>query len=271
MTKEIIKPPSPPPAEPLPVIEYDPANPTKPVNMPASRRQRAFIIALLVISTDLKSGKLGAEVHSHNSFGQYIRQYVVPTDPATTAQLAQRAALGTQSQVWRTLSAVIQAGWNSLAATVARTNRMGQTIFLSGQMLFNSLNRNLVQAGSLPITAVPVYSVPSAPTSIAGTAAAGANTFTAQFTATPVPAGVVFQVWATGAQSSGTKFVKGRYKFLQNIAAAATSPQNIRPAWSAIFGVLTAGQSIFLKIRAVDILTGVPSPYIQSAKITVAA
>ena len=267
-----------PPAPPPPVKPWDPSDPTAPIHEPGkylarkcNPRMRALFFCALIIANDTRSGKLGDLVYSHNTYGQYVRQYTKPTDPKSTAQLAQRAALGSQSQVWRTLSLLIQTAWISLAATVSKTNRMGTSIFWTGQALFNSLNRNLIQAGQAAITAAPIYTVPSAVLTVSGAAAAGANTFTVAFTPTPVTAGVVFQIWASGPVSAGVRSVGGKFKFIANVAAAATSPQSIRTPYTAVFGTLIAGQSIFVQIRAVSITTGVPSPFIQSAVITVVA
>jgi len=72
-----------------------------------------------------------------------VRQRVVPENPNTAAQQAQRSLFGDVSQGWRSLSAKVKAGWDALAVNP-----------LSGFNLFSQ--NNLDTAGSAPLGAVAI-------------------------------------------------------------------------------------------------------------------
>ena len=82
------------------------------------------------------SGSTGGTTYSRNKGGQYIRARAVPTQPRTTAQVAQRSALGSASQLWASISAEARALWTSYAALIPRVDSLGQTIQLTGQQVF---------------------------------------------------------------------------------------------------------------------------------------
>lgn len=217
-----------------------------------------------------KSGKEGGTVYARNQYGAYSRKWTKPIYPASTRQLAVNASFGSQSQVWRTLTVLQQAAWAALAATVAFRNRLGETIYLSGQAMFNKLNQNLISAGQSAITTPPLYSVPTAPVTGTAACAIGAGTHTVAYTPTPVPAGVVFQIWATPGQSLGRTSVKGKFRLVANVAAAAASPANIKNPYQTIFGAPVVGATIWYQIKAVNITTGVESPVIQFNTVVIA-
>lgn len=233
----------------------------------SGRRATPLIIFMALIKfgngVAEKSGKEGGTVYARNQYGAYSRKWTKPVYPASTKQLAVNASFGAQSQVWRTLTVIQQAAWAALAATVEFRNRLGETIYLSGQAMFNKLNQNLISAGGTAITVPPLYSVPTAPTSGTGAISLGGGTHTVAYTPTPVPAGVVFQIWATPGQSLGRTAVKGKFRLVANVAAAAASPANIKAAYQAIFGVPVLGATVWYQIKAVNIQTGVESPVIQ--------
>lgn len=213
------------------------------------------------------SGKIDGTVFSRNAYGAIARGWKKPVYPATTRQLAVNAQFGSQSQVWRTLTAAQQTAWNSLAGTVTFVNRIGASIFLTGQAMFNKLNQNLLSAGAAAITVAPAYTIPTAPLTATLAAAFTGNTMTLAYTPTPVPAGVVFQIWVTPQLSPGKTSVKKNYKLLTNVAAATASPANIRAAYVTMMGALIAGTQVFAKVRSVNITTGVASAFIQSSAI----
>lgn len=72
------------------------------------------------------SGKLNGVVASHNRGGQYFRTHVIPTDPATTRQLACRDAMAQAYGQWLDNSVQVRQDWQNFAGQVLRTNRIGQ-------------------------------------------------------------------------------------------------------------------------------------------------
>jgi len=101
------------------------------------------------------SGKIGGVVAAHNRGGQYLRQFRVPTNPSTAQQEAVRNALSDLVSYWN--SALTQADrdeWDVYAANVARTNRLGDTVFLNGQQTFLGYMVPRVQADDTDIAII---------------------------------------------------------------------------------------------------------------------
>lgn len=86
------------------------------------------------------SGAIGGDVHARNRFGNYIRPRTKPVNPRSERQEAVRADLSFLAEYWhQELSAAQRAAWEVYAAAVAMTNRLGETIYLTG---FNHFMRS---------------------------------------------------------------------------------------------------------------------------------
>jgi hypothetical protein len=216
------------------------------------------------------SGKVGGTIFTRNTYGAIARNWSKPVFKATTAQLAVNAAFGAMSQLWRTLTASQRTGWDSLASTVSFVNRIGENIFLSGQAMFNKLNQNLLSAGQLSIDDAPAYVIPASLTSVGSNIQITGDRFDVAFNPSPVPADVIMQIWATPQLSPGITFVKNLYKLVANVNPAGLQPADIFAEYTALYGDLVLDQNVFVKVRYVDINTGVASPFIQTEGIVAA-
>lgn len=96
------------------------------------------------------TGRLGGIVASHNSSGTYFRRYVVPVNPNTTGQQAQRNAFAVVSQRWRGLNSIQQAAWVAAGPQNTVPNSTGGSLQLTGQQLFMRMN-TLRQRIGLPL------------------------------------------------------------------------------------------------------------------------
>ena len=86
--------------------------------------------------TTVRSGSLGTVVHARNPQGPYTRSRTVPFDPNTMRQARIRQRFGESSRRWATvLTASQRRGWATYAAAVPLRNRIGDTIFLTGQQM----------------------------------------------------------------------------------------------------------------------------------------
>lgn len=80
------------------------------------------------------SGKVGGNVFARNRGGSYLRAWAKPINPNTPAQQVIRNAMSNLVVLWgSTLSPGQREDWATYAANVAMTNRLGDTIFLTGQ------------------------------------------------------------------------------------------------------------------------------------------
>lgn len=214
--------------------------------------------------------KIGGHVASKNRAGAYLRTKVTPVNPQTSAQSAVRSALTYLSQSWRGLTAAQIAAWNATVANFTKTDIFGDIKQPSGINLYIRLNLQLHAGGAAYITDPPAPSITDALTAFSAAAAAGANTFTATFAPTPVPAGYKLIIEATPQVSPGKKFLKNQYRILQVIAAAGASPANIDAAYVARFGALVAGEKIGVRAKFLNTATGLTSLAL-STEIIVAA
>lgn len=94
------------------------------------------------------SGKLGGTVFAHNAGGAIARNFVVPTDPGSAQQDAVRTIMAGLVNHWvDTLTGAQRTDWDTYGANVARTNRLGETIFLSGISSYVGANTQRIQGG----------------------------------------------------------------------------------------------------------------------------
>lgn len=108
------------------------------------------------------SGKAGNTVASRNKFASYFRTRVIPKLVQNAKTGPVRANFGAASAGWRSLTAVVQAGWQALAATLPRSNSLGQTYFQTGSQLYVGVARNCFTLGVAIPAAAPAWVPPVA-------------------------------------------------------------------------------------------------------------
>ena len=191
----------------------------------------------------------------------------MPANPQTAAQTTQRGNFGSLSGDWNLLTADQQASW--LALTINVTDRLGHNVALTGKDLYVALNRNLFNANQAALSVAPTPASPLSPASLSIVPdSTGAAPFDVVYTATPIPAGTTYLVFATGQLSAGTyKPSPSKYRLVTVLPAASASPQDIRTEWEAIYGTLVAGNSVFVKIIAIKNSTGFAAPAVIARAI----
>jgi len=94
------------------------------------------------------SGSIGGTVFSHNRGGMYTRNRTIPTNPNTGLQTVVRNAMVALATRWAdVLSAAQRAAWSLYGANVAMTNKLGDTVYLTGQQHFVRSNIPRIQGG----------------------------------------------------------------------------------------------------------------------------
>lgn len=103
------------------------------------------------------SGSIAGDVHARNRFGNYIRPRTKPVNPNSVRQESARTIISHLAEYWHSNLDATQRGlWDVYAAAVAMTNRLGETIHLTG---FNHFVRtNAVQ---LMLTEAIIDAAPS--------------------------------------------------------------------------------------------------------------
>jgi hypothetical protein len=102
------------------------------------------------------SGKLGGQVFARNAAGAYLRRFSVPTNPNTTRQNEQRAALGNAAVQFRdALTDSQREQWQAFANSVEQVNRLGSKVALTGQQAYVQAVTFPGQIGQPPPPTVP--------------------------------------------------------------------------------------------------------------------
>jgi hypothetical protein len=201
-------------------------------------------------------GKVAGTVFSRNKGGAYVRTKVTPLNPQTSYQTGVRAFLTQCAQAWRNLTAAQRAAWNAAATTDAGSMKGGHKSPLSGSQYFNQLGRNLLEIG------VALVSTPPSPTDVTNisslSVAADNSDQTLTITYAPaVPADQKCIIYATGGQSAGINFFKGKYRKIGYIIAANVSPLSYEAEYIARFGTVpAAGEKISVMLKPIITASG---------------
>lgn len=212
-----------------------------------------------------KSGRASGNVYMKNGV---IRGYADPANPQTVAQMTQRASFGFLSSNWNSLSEDEQNAWNAFRITVS--NRFGNPVTVSGKGAYIALNRNLFNIGDAYLTTPPLPVGIAPPTTLSNTCDASAEHLKINFTPTPVPAGVAWLVFATQSLSSGVrKPSKSAYRLITALPATTASGVDLTTEYDAVFGGVTVGARVFVKVIAIGTGNGFSStPLTSSALVT---
>lgn len=197
------------------------------------------------------SGSIAGITFSHNRGGKYIRERVTPTDPSTPLQVAVRNAMAALTVRWNeTLTALQRTAWETYASNVEMTNRIGDTVFLTGQQQYLRSN--------IPRHQIEVSLVDDAPTVFD----LGAFTIPTYGATAPLALAVIFDdsdAWANEddsyliaysslQQSPTINYFAGPYRFTGSIDGNATTPPT-SPAIMSSPTPLTAGNRVFMRAR----------------------
>lgn len=217
-------------------------------------------------------GASGGNVFARNRSGAYVRNRTTPLNPQSTGQMIARAAFGSLSQAWRTLSEAQRLAWADAAPEYPYLNKLGESRTYSGEQLYMKLNRNLQAAGQ---------SLLDEPLSPAGVDAINSLTMDVDVnmlavnlngTLTSDDADSTIVIQASAPVSAGKSTIP-RSGF-KNIATA-TEAEIVAEAdygteYAAVFGSFAGqeGAKVFFRIYCVNNATGQASaPYIASTVI----
>lgn len=110
------------------------------------------------------AGKLGSTVFARNKSGQYVRQYVKPTNANTGIQNGNRSRFSSAASGFASLTGTIRGNWNSFALSNFRPKNATNTGQFSGLNAYASLRTVILSA--MPragLTGVDVNGTPVSP------------------------------------------------------------------------------------------------------------
>lgn len=215
------------------------------------------------------SGSQAGTVHSHNQFGSYTRNRVVPVNPRTEKQTSARSRLAYCAARWRLLTDSQRLDWAALGAQIVRTDPLGQTYTLKGFNAFCLINAHKLASLEPLIIEAPALDDPPVPT-ITSISVSAEPDFTIAYTQVGGLATNKFEIWASAPVSAGKSFVpSGALKKITSVLGNATSPPDFTAAYEAVFGnVLTTGigERVFVEFRPFS-AAGLPGPAVRSSAI----
>jgi hypothetical protein len=225
--------------------------------------------------------KIAGVVFSKGHAGAHVRKKTSPCQPRTTAQRTVRANFTANSKAWSgTLTSVVRAGFNSLASTITKHDKLGQAYTPTGAQLYQSTSRNLALCGMPPLSEAPnnltVSDLGGLTLTEVSTEASPLTGPGIEITPNNHPAtGECLVILATAPVRAGVKFIgKSKYRVIEVVAAwptspATTFPLDITAPYEAKFGQLKSGQTVAIEINNINTVNGAAGkPY--PATITLA-
>ena len=105
------------------------------------RRNAPILATVMSIKLDVpQSGKIGPTVNVKTRYGKIQRQYVIPKDPKTPAQMRIRSNLGHISPRWRELKQEQRDAWSIAGQDAETRRRLGRSTPLNGFNYFLKIN-----------------------------------------------------------------------------------------------------------------------------------
>jgi hypothetical protein len=199
------------------------------------------------------SGAVGGWVASHNRFGQYFRRRSVPVNPSSQYQQTVRAYFAEAVRYWvDILDAGERAAWNTYAANTPVLDKLGQTIYLTGQNMFiRTAIAGQLLGLSIETTAPTYYDLGNFTPLVAVEATTLAQELSVSFNNADEWAatdGGGALIYISRPQNPSVIFHKGPYRLADTIDGNTSSPPS-SPAGIAVPFAIVANQHLFSAYR----------------------
>lgn len=198
-------------------------------------------------------GSIGGTVFSKNRYGSYARNRTIPVDPASTAQTKIRACMGQVRDAWfNTLTAAQRTAWAVYAANTPVTNRIGETIHLTGWNMFNRTASALLYNDESIIADAPTdFSLAEQDSTLTISVSEATQLVSVAFDDTmdwlDETGGFLF-VYLSRPQNPTVNYFKGPYQIAGVIDGDGTTPPTT-PQTMALPFAAVSGQKVFAQCR----------------------
>jgi len=218
------------------------------------------------------SGSIGGTVFARNHYGNYARAKTKPINPNTAMQQAVRASLSFLTDYWgQTLTAVQRTAWNLYGSSVAMTNKLGETVYLTGFNHFIRSNSILKRSARSLVAAGPViFEIPEAdPTfAFAATQTDNMGTFTYDDTAAWANEdGGWMHMFMGQPQNPQRNFFGGPWKLYCAVAGNSVAPPS-SPGTGSGSWVVSEGQKVWVYARITRADGRTSAPFRADAIVT---
>lgn len=200
------------------------------------------------------SGSVGGLTASRNRGGSYFRKRAAVTNPSTPEQVAVRAALGTFTARWKTLTSEQRDGWKTYADNTPVPDTLGQPRNLTALNWYTAVNTFRQQAGQSIIDDAPVtFGLAEFAGITDGTlVVTDGGDIKFDFLGTDAWAGNAagtLSTFVSRPQSPSIDFFKGPFQFCGSVDGNATPV--VTTTETSTF-TLAEGQKVFVRVRVSD-------------------
>lgn len=200
------------------------------------------------------SGSSGGITASRNRYGAYLRSRSVPVNPSSTRQQIVRANFASIAAAWAGLSSASREAWASYADQTPVVNKLGDTVLLSGQAMYQGVNSFLLTVGGSTVGTPPTTPGLSTLGAITSVTLAEGSDFSLTVATTGNTATAHWLVQYGPSVSPGVSYFKGpfsQFAVIDTVAATGPSAEVITFS-SGRWGVPAASEIRPLRIKGVD-------------------
>lgn len=232
------------------------------------------------------SGKAGGSVYSRNRGGSYVKNFSMPSNTITDARQFVRGMFGVIAGYWRTLTETQRQSFVDQAPNYPTTDVFGDAKVLSGNALHQKLNQQLLLAG---LSAISEALTPQGTNPVLDASGQMTVDVTSQSVGfefvLATDNGVANNVYIlemTPPMSPSVKNVSNRYRVIgSSVQNGGTTPLNnainedafatnslaLWGLYTSKFGAPSAGDVVYLRIKAINPVTGEVSAYFYDSVI----
>lgn len=217
------------------------------------------------------SGSVDGLTFAHNRGGRYVRRRAIPVNPSTPLQVSRRTAMADLVVSWQALTAEQRTAWDTYAANVPTTNRLGESINLTGQQWYIACNSLRKVAGLALVDDGPTDFSLTSLGEVSFTAEESTQTITLTYPAGDEWAGAVggaLLAFCSREVAPTINFFKGPFKYAGKVAGAVVPPAS-PGTYTNPFGIdFTLGTRVFLRVIAIAPDGRISAPQIVRAEVT---
>lgn len=210
-------------------------------------------------------GSIAGTTFARNRGGAYARGRTKPTNPSTSRQQAVRNVMTDLVNAWsEVLTDAQRAAWDQYASAVPFTNRLGESMLLTGFNMFIRSNSVILQSGLTQVNAGPTtLLLPEADASFAVAASEATGELTVTFDDTADwcdEDGGALAVKCGLPQNASRNFFKGPWRFADSIDGDSVTAPTSSTAIAAPFSI-TENQKIWCEARIIRSDGRVSAPF----------
>lgn len=215
------------------------------------------------------SGRLAGVVYSHNRYGQYTRNGVIPVKATTEAAMNAKARFTAASQAWAALTDAQRLAWKTYAQGNPQPDAFGDPQVVTGHVAYVGNSCRTAYVGAPPNADPPVVEAPLSFLTMSATFDIGAGTTEIAFTATPLANQDRLAVWAAVVNSQGINYVENLLRLIHVSEINQATGFDYQATIEAVFGALQVDQKVVLYAEVWNATSGLVSSRLRDEGVVV--